>query len=45
MTSIERGATLANLVTLFRLAVALDCKVSVLAGVFAKEDPSLLPKK
>ncbi len=34
MSSIERGAMLPNLVTLFRLAAALDCKVSSLVSVF-----------
>ena len=38
MSSIERGAMLPNLVTLFRLAAALDCKVSKLVSVFDKED-------
>lgn len=45
MSSIERGAMLPNLVTLFRLAAALNCKVSALVSVFDKEDPlTLLPK-
>ena len=45
MSSIERGAMLPNLVTLFRLAAALNCKVSALVSVFDKEDPAtLLPK-
>lgn len=45
MSSIERGAMLPNLVTLFRLAAALGCKVSSLVSVFDKEDPAtLLPK-
>jgi len=45
MSSIERGAMLPNLVTLFRLAAALHCKVSALVSVFDKEDvATLLPK-
>jgi transcriptional regulator with XRE-family HTH domain len=45
MSSIERGAMLPNLVTLFRLAAALNCKVSALVSVFDKEDvATLLPK-
>ena len=45
MSSIERGAMLPNLVTLIRLAAALNCKVSALVSVFDKEDPAtLLPK-
>jgi transcriptional regulator with XRE-family HTH domain len=42
MSSIERGAMLPNLVTLFRLAAALNCKVSALVSVFDKEDPATL---
>ena len=45
MSSIERGAMLPNLVTLFRLAAALDCRVSALVSVFDKEDPeTMIPK-
>ena len=45
MSSIERGAMLPNLVTLFRLAAALDCKVSSLVSVFDKEDLNKLLAK
>ncbi|HXI97930.1 MAG TPA: helix-turn-helix transcriptional regulator [Gemmatimonadaceae bacterium] len=45
MSSIERGAMLPNLVTLFRLAAALNCKVSALVSVFDKEDPATLLAK
>jgi len=45
MSSIERGAMLPNLVTLFRLAAALNCKVSSLVNVFDKEDPATLLSK
>jgi len=45
MSSIERGTMLPNLVTLFRLAAALNCKVSALVSVFDREDvATLLPK-
>jgi len=45
MSSIERGAMLPNLVTLFRLAAALNCKVSALVSVFDREDPATLLAK
>lgn len=45
MNSIERGAMLPNLVTLFRLAAALNCKVSALVSVFDKENPATLVSK
>jgi transcriptional regulator with XRE-family HTH domain len=34
ISAMERGIKLPNLVTLLRLAVALDCKVAKLVGVF-----------
>jgi len=45
MSSIERGVMLPNLVTLFRLAAALNCKVSALVSVFDKEDVATLLAK
>lgn len=45
ISSIETGTMLPNLVTLFRIAAALPCKLSDLISVFDKEDLSkLLPK-
>lgn len=45
ISAIETGAMLPNLVTLFRIAGALPCKVSDLISVFDKEDlTKLLPK-
>ena len=45
ISEIENGVMLPNLVTLFRIADALPCKVSDLVSVFDKEDLSkLLPK-
>ncbi|HEV7764671.1 MAG TPA: helix-turn-helix transcriptional regulator [Thermoanaerobaculia bacterium] len=45
ISELERGARMPNLVTILRLAVALDCKVTDLTSVFDKVDlPSLLPK-
>ena len=45
ISAIERGAKLPNLLTVIRLAVALDCKVGALTSVFDKSDlASLLPK-
>lgn len=45
VSSIERGLMLPNLLTVIRLAIALDCKVSALTSVFDKSDlPSLLPR-
>jgi transcriptional regulator with XRE-family HTH domain len=41
----ERGGRTPNLVTIIRLALALECKVSALVSVFDKEDlAKLLPK-
>jgi len=41
----ESGAKFPNLLTVLRLAVALECKVMQLVGVFDKTDlPSILPK-
>ena len=45
LSDIERGVMLPNLVTLFRIAAALPCKVSDLTSVFDKEKvASLIPK-
>ncbi|HEX7154411.1 MAG TPA: helix-turn-helix transcriptional regulator [Thermoanaerobaculia bacterium] len=45
VSSMERGTLLPNLLTLLRLAAALDCKVSALVTVFDKEDVvALLPR-
>jgi len=45
ISSIERGTKVPNLITLLRLAHALECKVSALVSVFDKEDiAKLLPK-
>lgn len=45
ISEIENGVMLPNLVTLFRIAAALPCKLSELVSVFDKEDLSrLLPK-
>ena len=45
ISAIENGAMLPNLLTLFRIAGALPCKVSELTSVFDKEDiASLIPK-
>jgi transcriptional regulator with XRE-family HTH domain len=45
VSSIERGTKVPNLLTLIRLAQALECKVSALVSVFDKEDfAKLLPK-
>lgn len=38
VSSMERGVMLPNLLTLLRLAVAMECKVSALVSVFDKED-------
>ena len=38
VSSIERGTKVPNLLTLIRLAHALECKVSALVSVFDKED-------
>lgn len=42
VSSIERGMMLPNLATMFRLAMALNCKVSALVSVFDKEDVASL---
>jgi transcriptional regulator with XRE-family HTH domain len=45
ISAMERGIKLPNLMTLLRLAVALDCKVTKLVGVFDKTSlSSILPK-
>jgi transcriptional regulator with XRE-family HTH domain len=45
VSAIERGLMLPNLLTVIRLARALDCKVSALTSVFDKADlTSLLPE-
>lgn len=45
ISELERGGRTPNLVTIIRLALALDCKVSALVSVFDKEDLApLLPK-
>lgn len=43
--AMELGAKFPNLLTVLRLAVALECRVILLVGVFDKiELPSILPK-
>jgi len=45
ISAIERGVALPNLLTVIRLALALDCKVAALTSAFDKTDlASLLPK-
>jgi len=45
VSEVERGMSLPNVVTLLRLAIALDCKVTDLVSVFNKRDlKSLLPQ-
>jgi len=45
VSAMESGAKFPNLLTVLRLAVALDCKVMKLVGVFDKTDlVSILPK-
>jgi len=45
VSELERGSRMPNLVTILRIASALDCKVAELMSVFDEEDlPSLLPK-
>lgn len=45
ISELESGTRMPNLVTILRLAVALDCKVMDLVGAFDKTDlRSLLPK-
>jgi transcriptional regulator with XRE-family HTH domain len=38
ISEIEKGARVPNLVTILRLAVALDCKASALISVFDRPD-------
>lgn len=45
VSSIERGTKVPNLLTLIRLAHALECKVSALVSVFDKEDLAKLVQK
>ena len=40
ISSMERGMKLPNLLTMIRLASALDCKLSALVSVFDKEQLS-----
>jgi transcriptional regulator with XRE-family HTH domain len=45
VSEIEKGSRVPNLETILRLALALECKVSVLMAVFDKEDlGKLLPR-
>jgi transcriptional regulator with XRE-family HTH domain len=45
VSAMELGIQLPNLLTVLRLAVALECKVMQLVGVFDKSDlQSILPK-
>jgi transcriptional regulator with XRE-family HTH domain len=45
MSELEKGASAPTLVTIIRLAVALDCKVSALMSPFDRGDlAALLPK-
>ncbi|HEX8410076.1 MAG TPA: helix-turn-helix transcriptional regulator [Thermoanaerobaculia bacterium] len=45
VSSIERGTKVPNLLTLIRLAHALECKVSALVSIFDKEELSkFLPR-
>jgi transcriptional regulator with XRE-family HTH domain len=45
ISELEGGSRMPNLVTILRIAAALDCKVSELMSIFDKEDlSSLLPK-
>jgi transcriptional regulator with XRE-family HTH domain len=45
ISELERGSRMPNLVTILRIAAALECKVSVLMSIFDDEGlPSLLPK-
>jgi transcriptional regulator with XRE-family HTH domain len=45
ISELERGGRTPNLVTIIRLALALECKVSALVSVFDKEDlAKLVPK-
>jgi transcriptional regulator with XRE-family HTH domain len=45
ISELERGARAPNLVTMLRLALALECKVSDLVSVFDKADIRLLLPK
>ena len=45
ISELERGGRTPNLVTIIRLALALECRVSALVSVFDKEDlAKLVPK-
>ena len=45
ISNMENGFAVPSLITVLRLAVALDCKVMDLVGVFDKTDlPAILPK-
>jgi len=45
ISELERGSRMPNLVTILRIAAALECKVSVLMSIFDDEGlASLLPK-
>jgi transcriptional regulator with XRE-family HTH domain len=45
VSALERGLILPNLLTVIRLAVALDCKVTALTSVFDKTNlAAILPK-
>jgi transcriptional regulator with XRE-family HTH domain len=45
VSAMESGVKFPNLLTVLRLAVALECKVVELVSVFDKTDlPSILPK-
>ena len=45
ISAIEVGARLPNLTTILRLAIAIDCRVVDLVGVFDETDlPSIVPK-
>jgi len=44
VSAMESGVKFPNLLTVLRLAVALECKVTELVGVFDKTDlPSIMP--
>ena len=45
VSAMERGLMLPNLLTVIRLAAALDCKVSALTSVFDKTDLSSILTK
>lgn len=45
VSELEHGSRMPNLVTILRIAAALDCKVAELMSIFDEEGlPSLLPK-